>query len=91
LCDLAGSEKVSKTGASGEVLEEAKKINQSLSNLGNCINALVKSQHKKGGSSHIPYRNSKLTRIFKVLRKDTYLVHTFYVSHLEEILRQHLY
>ena len=37
LVDLAGSE----TGATGESLEEAKKINQSLSQLGNCINALV--------------------------------------------------
>jgi Kinesin motor domain len=42
LCDLAGSEKVGKTGATGNTLEEAKKINQSLSALGNCINALTK-------------------------------------------------
>lgn len=60
LADLAGSEKVGKTGASGETLEEAKKINQSLSALGNCINALTKSK-----KSHIPYRDSKLTHILR--------------------------
>eukprot|EP00029_Vermamoeba_vermiformis_P007434 TRINITY_DN321_c0_g1_i1.p1 TRINITY_DN321_c0_g1~~TRINITY_DN321_c0_g1_i1.p1 ORF type:complete len:1029 (+),score=352.71 TRINITY_DN321_c0_g1_i1:163-3249(+) len=60
LADLAGSEKVGKTGASGETLEEAKKINQSLSALGNCINALTKA--KKG---HVPYRDSKLTFILR--------------------------
>ena len=41
LVDLAGSEKVSKTGASGQTLEEAKKINKSLSALGNVINSLT--------------------------------------------------
>lgn len=60
LVDLAGSEKVGKTGASGQVLEEAKKINKSLSSLGNVINALT-----DGKSSHIPYRDSKLTRILQ--------------------------
>jgi kinesin family protein 5 len=61
LADLAGSEKVGKTGATGDTLEEAKKINQSLSALGNCINALT--QAKK---THIPYRDSKLTFILRV-------------------------
>lgn len=60
LVDLAGSEKVGKTGASGQTLEEAKKINKSLSSLGNVINAL-----SDGKSSHIPYRDSKLTRILQ--------------------------
>ena len=41
LVDLAGSEKVGKTGASGTTLDEAKKINSSLSALGNVINALT--------------------------------------------------
>uniref|UniRef100_A0A183S9K3 Kinesin-like protein n=1 Tax=Schistocephalus solidus TaxID=70667 RepID=A0A183S9K3_SCHSO len=59
LVDLAGSEKVSKTGAEGSVLDEAKNINKSLSTLGNVINALVE------GSAHVPYRDSKLTRILK--------------------------
>lgn len=61
LCDLAGSEKVGKTNASGQTLEEAKMINKSLSALGNVINALTEA--KTGG--HIPYRDSKLTRILQ--------------------------
>ncbi|KAK9446618.1 P-loop containing nucleoside triphosphate hydrolase protein [Limtongia smithiae] len=60
LVDLAGSEKVGKTGASGQVLEEAKKINKSLSALGMVINALT-----DGKSTHVPYRDSKLTRILQ--------------------------
>lgn len=60
LVDLAGSEKVSKTGAEGSVLEEAKNINKSLSSLGNVISALA-----DGTKGHIPYRDSKLTRILQ--------------------------
>ncbi|KAI8844459.1 P-loop containing nucleoside triphosphate hydrolase protein [Chytriomyces cf. hyalinus JEL632] len=60
LVDLAGSERQSKTGASGDRLKEATKINLSLSALGNCISALV-----DGRSSHIPYRDSKLTRLLQ--------------------------
>ena len=60
LVDLAGSEKVGKTGASGQTLEEAKKINRSLSALGMVINSLT-----DGKSTHIPYRDSKLTRILQ--------------------------
>ncbi|KAJ2700999.1 hypothetical protein H4218_001668 [Coemansia sp. IMI 209128] len=60
LVDLAGSEKVGKTGATGQTLEEAKKINKSLSALGMVINALT-----DGKSTHIPYRDSKLTRILQ--------------------------
>ncbi|EFA80039.1 kinesin-1 [Heterostelium album PN500] len=60
LVDLAGSEKVAKTGAEGQTLEEAKKINQSLSLLGNCIHALTESKRE-----HIPFRDSKLTRILQ--------------------------
>lgn len=37
LVDLAGSERISKTGATGKLLEEAKKINLSLTTLGSCI------------------------------------------------------
>ena len=55
----AGSEKVSKTGAEGAVLDEAKNINKSLSALGNVISALAE------GSNFIPYRDSKLTRILQ--------------------------
>lgn len=58
LVDLAGSEKISKTGAVGQTLEEAKNINQSLSTLGKVIVALTDKKIQ-----HIPYRESKLTRI----------------------------
>ena len=61
LVDLAGSEKVGKTGVEGMGLEEAKNINKSLSALGNVIAALA-----DGNKSHIPYRDSKLTRILQV-------------------------
>lgn len=63
LVDLAGSEKVEKTGAEGKLLDEAKTINKSLSALGNVINALTCSP--QGRANHIPYRDSKLTRILQ--------------------------
>eukprot|EP01047_Picozoa_sp_COSAG01_P103641 COSAG01_NODE_33076_length_570_cov_1.424628_2_plen_147_part_01 len=59
LADLAGSEQVKKTGATGQTLEEAKKINQSLSALGNCINALTEAR------PYVPYRDSKLTHLLR--------------------------
>lgn len=58
--DLAGSERASKTGASGNRLKEGCKINLSLSALGNVISALV-----DGNGKHIPYRDSKLTRLLQ--------------------------
>ena len=58
---MAGSEKVSKSGSVGETLEEAKKINLSLSQLGNVIHALT----GKNSDAHVPYRDSKLTRILQ--------------------------
>jgi len=97
LIDLAGSEMVRKTNASGERMNEAKHINKSLSALGNVIKALVKATNSTaaaaaavaeeeeegegenvGGvyfavsasgnrkaSGHIPYRDSKLTRLLQ--------------------------
>ncbi|CAH8555979.1 unnamed protein product [Heterobilharzia americana] len=60
LVDLAGSERQAKTGATGKRLQEANKINLSLTTLGNVISALV-----DGKSTHVPYRNSKLTRLLQ--------------------------
>ena len=57
---MQGSERQTKTGASGKRLLEATKINLSLSTLGNVISSLV-----DGKSTHIPYRNSKLTRLLQ--------------------------
>lgn len=59
LVDLAGSERVRVTGASGKRLDECKNINLSLSCLGMVIGALTESKPQ----SHIPYRNSVLTRL----------------------------
>ena len=59
--DLAGSERVRITGATGQRLEESKKINQSLAALGNVISALTDARRR----AHIPYRDSKLTRLLQ--------------------------
>jgi len=59
LIDLAGSERQSKTGATGARLREANAINQSLSALGNVISALSK------GEKFVPYRSSVLTLLLR--------------------------
>jgi hypothetical protein len=59
LIDLAGSERVGKSGATGEQLTEARSINKSLTCLGRVIQALVERQ--KNPRVHIPYRDSRLT------------------------------
>ncbi|XP_008291319.1 kinesin-like protein KIF18A isoform X2 [Stegastes partitus] len=62
LIDLAGSERASATNAKGARLREGANINRSLLALGNVINALADPKSKK---AHIPYRDSKLTRLLK--------------------------
>jgi kinesin family protein 18/19 len=66
LIDLAGSERASNTNNRGIRLVEGANINKSLLALGNCINALCDSQKGAVGSKqHVPYRDSKLTRLLK--------------------------
>ncbi|XP_041930563.1 LOW QUALITY PROTEIN: kinesin-like protein KIF18A [Alosa sapidissima] len=62
LIDLAGSERASATNAKGARLREGANINRSLLALGNVINTLADPKSKK---THIPYRDSKLTRLLK--------------------------
>lgn len=62
IIDLAGSERAAATTNMGKRMVEGANINKSLLALGNCINALCESG---GAVRHIPYRNSKLTRLLK--------------------------
>ena len=64
--DLAGSERMKKTGAEGNRAREGIKINEGLLALGNVINALADEERlAKGGRVHVPYRQSKLTRLLQ--------------------------
>ena len=70
LIDLAGSERVDKSGVTGQAMKEAQNINKSLSALGDVISALnTKTKDKNNGhgnkSAHIPYRNSTLTHMLQ--------------------------
>lgn len=60
MVDLAGSERIAKTNAQGERLKEAAKINLSLSSLCHVISSLTDPK-----STHVPYRDSKLTRLLQ--------------------------
>lgn len=63
--DLAGSERMKKTGAQGERAKEGIKINEGLLALGNVINALADQEKKNDKKIHVPYRQSKLTRLLQ--------------------------
>ncbi|KAF4043101.1 Kinesin motor domain [Phytophthora infestans] len=65
LVDLAGSERVKKARVYGRHISELKAINLSLSALGNCISALSKQSQQNQTSYHVPYRDSKLTRLLQ--------------------------
>jgi kinesin family protein 18/19 len=61
MIDLAGSERAAASGNRGQLMREGANINKSLLALGNCINVLCQS----GTNAHVPYRDSKLTRLLK--------------------------
>ncbi|XP_051785025.1 kinesin-like protein KIF20A isoform X2 [Erpetoichthys calabaricus] len=65
LCDLAGSERCNKTKTFGERLKEAGNINNSLLILGKCISVLRQNQNSKMKNNYVPFRESKLTRLFQ--------------------------
>ncbi|RLV91061.1 Kinesin-like protein CIN8 [Spathaspora sp. JA1] len=62
LVDLAGSENISR---SGSIVKETGSINQSLLTLGRVINSLSEKQQQQKSTQHIPYRESKLTRLLQ--------------------------
>ncbi|NWY64172.1 KI20B protein, partial [Erithacus rubecula] len=64
LCDLAGSERYTKTRNEGDRLKESGNINTSLLTLGKCLNALKNCQQSKL-QQHIPFRESKLTHFLQ--------------------------
>lgn len=65
--DLAGSERIKRTGAEGAQLKEGIDINKGLLALGNVISAL--GDDSRRGRVHVPYRDSKITRILQVTKQ----------------------
>lgn len=64
-CDLAGSERLKKTGTVGDRLKEAQKINTSLLVLGRCLETVYKNQKSKKLAEIVPVRDSKLTMLIQ--------------------------
>ena len=64
-CDLAGLERSKQTEATGKTAKEASNINQSLLSLSRCINTMINNQKAGANKEQIPYRISKLTRLFQ--------------------------
>jgi len=64
LVDLAGSERTNRTGNTGQRLQEASKINQSLMTLRTCMEVLRDNQ-STGGNKTVPYRDSRVTHLFR--------------------------
>jgi hypothetical protein len=72
LVDLAGSERIKRTGAEGARMKEGININKGLFVLGQVVSALSELSQQQGSSSvsagsvsHVPYRDSKLTRLLQ--------------------------
>jgi len=75
LIDLAGSEKLYQSGATGEVMKEAIAINKSLSALGNVVSKLVDAAKYPDRRVHVPYKDSKLTYLLQSSLGGQNLVH----------------
>ena len=75
LIDLAGSEKLNQSGATGETMREAIHINKSLSALGNVVSKLVDQVKHKDRRIHVPYKDSKLTYLLQSSLGGSNLVH----------------
>ncbi|KAH8093400.1 hypothetical protein JL720_4532 [Aureococcus anophagefferens] len=65
LVDLAGSERATRTGAEGARLNEGIMINKGLLALGNVVSALAERTEASGAARHVPFRDSKLTRLLR--------------------------
>lgn len=86
MVDLAGSEDLRRSGSGSEEqrLAEARSINSSLSTLGKVVMLLSSGAASGGTASHIPFRDSKLTRILKVRLFTASLQHVCNVNHVSE-------
>lgn len=83
---VAGSERQKEADTSGSRLEEAKKINGSLSSLGRVIKALTEQTGPAGSRPHVPYRDSKLTHLLKVRDRQLIKMPTVFFSFRSRLL-----